>query len=486
MEEKGSILNQYPDYEINIGIEVHVQLNTKSKIFCACSNSVVTEPNINLCQICAGYPGVLPVLNQAVLENAILAGLGTNCQITKKTTFARKHYFYPDLPKNYQITQDSDPICTEGHVKIKTEDGKDKIIRLIRIHMEEDAGKNIHAPQANASFVNLNRTGTPLLEIVSYPDISGSHEAKEYLKKLRLIVLYLDICSGNMEDGAFRADTNISVRKKGSQKLGTRCELKNINSFKFISDAIEYEAARQIEILEDGGTIKQETRLWDTKQKITVAMRSKEDAADYRYLADPDLPILNISDEWIAQAQAKLPELPDQKLERLIKINGLTEYEANILIDDLLLANYFDEAAKYTSSKQLINWILRNLLGYLKEYKIELSSCLVTPKKLASLVELVENGTINNKVAQDVFNLVLKDGSEPEVIIESQGLRQIGSSDELEIIVREIIAMYPEMVQDYKNGKERVLGFMVGQAMKKTGGKGNPKMIQDIFKKNLV
>lgn len=486
MEEKGSILNQYPDYEVNIGIEVHVQLNTKSKIFCACSNSVVLEPNINLCQVCAGYPGVLPVLNKAVLESAILAGLGTNCQITRRSTFARKHYFYPDLPKNYQITQDSDPICTEGHVKIKTESGEDKTIRLIRIHMEEDAGKNIHAPQANASFVNLNRTGTPLLEIVTYPDISSAHEAKEYLKKLRLIVLYLNISSGNMEDGAFRADTNISVRKKGASKLGTRCELKNINSFKFISDAIEYEIARQIEVLEDGGTIKQETRLWDTKQKVTIAMRSKEDAADYRYLSDPDLPILNISDEWITQAQNKLPELPDQKLERLCKINNLTEYEANILVDDVLLANYFDEAAQYTKSKQLINWILRNLLGYLKEYKIELADCLVTPKKLASLVEMVENGTINNKVAQDVFNIIVQDGSDPLNIVETQGLKQIGSTDELEIIVSEIIAKHPEMVQDYKNGKERVLGFMVGQAMKQTGGKGNPKMIQDIFKKNLV
>lgn len=486
MEDQSSILKQYTDYEVNIGIEVHVQLNTKSKIFCTCPNTIAIEPNINLCQICAGYPGVLPVLNQAVVENAILAGLGTNSQITRRTSFARKHYFYPDLPKNYQITQHNDPICTEGHIKIKTEAGEDKTIRLIRIHMEEDAGKNIHAPQANASFVNLNRTGTPLLEIVSYPDISSSHEAKEYLKKLRLIVQYLNICSGNMEDGAFRADTNISVRKKGASKLGTRCELKNINSFKFISDAIEYEIARQIEILEDGGTITQQTRLWDTKQKITIAMRSKEDAADYRYLSDPDLPILEISDEWINKAKSKLPELPDQKLERLCKINGLTDYEANILLEDLEIANYFDAAAKHTNSKQLINWILRNLLGYLKEYKIELSACLVTPQKLAKLVTLIENGTINNKVAQDVFNMMIKDGTDPEIIVETHGLKQIGSSAELEIIVQNIIAKHPEMVQDYKNGKERVLGFLVGQAMKQTAGKGNPTMIQDIFKKNLI
>lgn len=486
MEEKSSILSQYPDYEVNIGIEVHVQLNTKSKIFCACSNEVVVDPNTNICQICAGHPGVLPVLNQAVLESAILAGLGTHSQITKRTTFARKHYFYPDLPKNYQVTQHHDPICTEGHVKIITEDGADKTIRLIRIHMEEDAGKNIHAPQANASFVNLNRTGTPLLEIVSYPDIANAHEAKEYLKKLRLIVQYLKICSGNMEDGAFRADTNISVRKKGASKMGTRCELKNINSFKFISDAIEYEIARQIGVLEDGGTIRQETRLWDTKQKITVSMRSKEDAADYRYLEDPDLPILNISNEWIEQAKQQLPELPDQKLARLCDVHGLSPYEANILIEDLELANYFDEAAKYTNSRQLINWVLRNIISYLNESKVKLKDCLVTPKKLASLVELVQTNTINNKVAQEVFNMLLQADLDPLTIVETQGLKQIGSSEELNEIVNQIIANHPQMVQDYKDGKDRVLGFLVGQAMKQTNGKGNPKIIQDLFKKNLV
>jgi aspartyl-tRNA(Asn)/glutamyl-tRNA(Gln) amidotransferase subunit B len=485
MQEHSSILSQYPSYEVNIGIEVHVQLNTKSKIFCACSNEVVIEPNINICQICAGYPGVLPVLNQSVLESAILAGLGTESQITMRSTFARKHYFYPDLPKNYQITQHNDPICTEGKIKIKTEDNQDKFIRLIRIHMEEDAGKNIHAPQANASFVNLNRTGTPLLEIVSYPDICNAHEAKEYLKKLRLIVQYLNICSGNMEDGAFRADTNISVRKKGASKLGTRCELKNINSFKFISDAIEYEIGRQIGILEDGDLIKQETRLWDTKQKITIPMRSKEEAADYRYLDDPDLPILEIEPKWILDAQSKMPELPDQKLTRFCSA-GLTEYEANILIEDLELANYFDQAAKHTSSKHLINWVLRNVIGFLKESKLSFQTCPITPQKLAGLVELVENGTINNKVAQDVFNIMLTDNRSAIEIVEASGLKQVGTSDELEAIVLQIIANNPEMVQDYKNGKDRIFGFFVGQAMKQTGGKGNPVIIQELFKKHLV
>lgn len=485
MAEKDLILERYPDYEINIGIEVHVQLNTKSKIFCLCPNQVAEQPNINICQICCGYPGVLPVLNKAVVESAILAGLGTESQITPRTTFARKHYFYPDLPKNYQITQHTDPICTAGRIKIKTSNGEDKYVRLTRIHMEEDAGKNIHAPQANASFVNLNRTGTPLLEIVSYPDISGSHEAKEYLKKLRLIVQYLGICSGNMEDGAFRADTNISVRKKGSTKLGTRCELKNINSFKFISDAIEYEAARQIELLEAGEEVRQETRLWDTKNHVTVTMRSKEEAADYRYFEDPDLPILDISQELIEQFRTNLPELPDQKLTRLMQM-GLSEYEANILVDDLELANYFDAARQHTQSRHLINWILRNLMGYLKEHKQLLSECKVTPLKLAELVELLEQDTINSSVAQEVFELVAQDGSSPALIVEQKGLKQIGSSAELEAIVLDIIAANPTVVADYRSGKERLFGFFVGQAMQKTAGKGNPKIIQELLKKHLA
>lgn len=485
MADKSSILDQYPDYETNIGIEVHVQLNTKSKIFCECPNKVVNEPNVNICQICAGYPGVLPVLNKTVFENAILAGLATESQITMRSTFARKHYFYPDLPKNYQVTQDKDPICSEGRIKIKTKDGEDKYIRLTRIHMEEDAGKNIHAPQANASFVNLNRTGTPLLEIVSYPDISNAHEAKEYLKKLRSIVQYLHICSGNMEEGAFRADTNISVRKKGAKELGTRCELKNINSFKFISDAIEYEIGRQIDLVESGEKVKQETRLWDTKKKMSAPMRSKEEAADYRYFEDPDLPILDVSEELISRARNRLPELPDQKMERFCKEQGLSEYEAAILVDDLELANYFDEACKFTKSKSLINWILRNLIGYLKESKTELRSCKVTPERLAKLVELIENDTINTRVAQEVFEIVAETGNEPEAIVEEKGLKQIGSSEELETIIKEIIDANPKNVEQYKGGKDRLFGFFVGQAMQKTQGKGNPKIIQELLKKHL-
>lgn len=485
MAKPASIIDRYPDYELNIGIEVHVQLTTKSKIFCSCANGPAQQPNINICQICAGHPGVLPVLNEKVVECAILAGLGTNSQITQISEFARKHYFYPDLPKNYQVTQADKPICTEGHINIRLSDGSTKKIRLIRIHMEEDAGKNIHSASSNESFVDLNRTGTPLLEIVSYPDISSTEEAKAYLKTLRGIVLYLNICSGNMEEGAFRADTNISVRKKGAEKLGTRCELKNINSFKFIGDAIEYEIERQIELLEDGKVVRQETRLWDTKNKESVPMRSKEEAADYRYMPDPDLPLVSIDQTWIDRLKSTMPELPSAKFERLIKEKGLTPYEADIIVDDLALANYFEAASKTGNSKQAVNWILRDVIGYLNENKIELAQFKVTPEKLAQIIEMVESGQINNNAAKEVFIEVATTGAEPEDVVKAKGLEQIGSSEELEKIIKEIVDTNPQVAADYRSGKERLFGFFVGQAMQKTQGKGNPKIIQELLKKYL-
>jgi len=370
-----SVLDRYPEYETTIGIEVHVQLATKSKIFCSCANRITKEPNSNICNICAGYPGALPVLNKAVINYAIAAGLATNCSISPKSTFDRKHYFYPDLPKNYQITQQYLPICLEGFVPIRLEDGSIKNIRLIRIHIEEDAGKNIHSSSSNESFVDLNRAGTPLLEMVSYPDISSSYEARTYLKALRSIVQYLQICSGNMEEGAFRADTNISVRKKGAEQLGTKVELKNINSFKFISDAVDYEIERQIELLEGGGKVKQETRLWDDKNNKTIIMRSKEEAADYRFFQDPDLPIVVIDEEQLEQVKNAMPELPHDKFDRFVAQNGLSPYEADILIEDRELANYYEKAFEQTGSKQIVNWVLRDVMGYLKEHKIELNQC---------------------------------------------------------------------------------------------------------------
>lgn len=473
-------------YEVNIGIEVHVQLKTASKIFCASPNGACGEPNHHICPICSGHPGVLPVLNKDVIRCAVLAGLATNCTINKESEFARKHYFYPDLPKNYQITQNEHPICSEGFVTIFLEDGTPKKIRLIRIHIEEDAGKNLHSPMSNESFVDLNRAGTPLLEVVSYPDISSAAEARAYLKALRNIVTYLNICTGNMEEGAFRADTNVSVRKKGATKLGTRCELKNINSFKFISDAVEYEIDRQIELLERGEKVIQETRSWDTKEHKTIPLRSKEEAADYRYFPDPDLPIIRIDPEFLHSMQSSMPELPEQKFKRLCADYGLTSYEADILINDESLARYYEAAAHVHPSKQLINWVLRDIVGYCKENKVELSDLKFTPAHLAELVDLIEKGTINNRTAQEIFAEGAQTGLNPLTIVKQKGLEQVGSSEELEVLVKEIIAANPQQVADYKSGKDKLFGFFVGQAMAKTKGKGNPAIINELLKKHLA
>ncbi len=480
-----SVLEKYPTYECVIGIEVHVQLNTKTKIFCTCSNQPCTEPNTNICQICAGYPGTLPVLNQEVVNSAVMAGLATNCTITPVSEFARKHYFYPDLPKGYQITQSDNPICTNGFVEIALEDGSKKKIRLMRIHIEEDAGKNIHANTNNESFVDLNRAGTPLLEIVTHPDISNAEQAKAYLKALRATVVYLGISTGNMQEGSFRADTNISVRKKGDPKFGTRVELKNINSFKFIADAIEYEIERQIMQLEDGQLVRQETRLLDTKERITKPMRSKEEAAYYRYFADPYLPLIEVDQAWITKAQSELPELPTQRFNRYTTAYALSAYEADILIEDPELCVYFEQARTHTSSKQLINWILRNLLGYINDQNIALSACKVTPEKLAQLVELIEKGTINSRTAQEIFEVVAQTGKSPSAIVQEQGLEQIQDTSALEAIVLEVIAANQAQVEQYKAGNQKLFGFFVGQAMKKSQGKGNPGLFNELFKKHL-
>ncbi len=485
MAKQNSILSKYPEYEVIIGMEVHVQLTTKSKIFCSCANKVVKEPNTNICNICAGHPGSLPVLNKEVVNYGILAGLAANCTIARISTFDRKHYFYPDLPKNYQITQQYEPICVGGYIPIRLEDGSIKHIHLTRIHMEEDAGKNIHSPTSNESFVDLNRAGTPLLEIVSEPEISSAYEVKAYLKALRALVQYLRICTGNMQDGAFRADTNISVRKKGATKLGTKCELKNINSFKFIGDAIEYEIERQIGMLEQGGKVLQETRLWNTKTHETEVMRTKEEAADYRFFQDPDLPLIEINNELVVRIQKLLPELPDQKFERFCEKMGLSAYEAEILVEDIELANYFDQAAQYTKSKQLVNWILRDVMGYLKEQKISFIEFKITPEKLAAMVNMVDAGKINNTGAKEVFTIVAQTGQDPEDVVKEKGLEQIGSIEQLEKIVQEIIAQNQKQAQQYRDGNERIFGFFIGQAMKKTSGKGNPKILKELFKQYL-
>lgn len=481
-----SVLDRYPEYEAVIGMEVHVQLTTKTKIFCATVNTPYAEANEHICVICAGYPGILPVFNEAVVDAAIAAGIATNCTLASRSLFDRKHYFYPDLPKGYQITQQFHPICTQGYIPIRREDGSIKQIRINRIHIEEDAGKNIHADGADLSFVNLNRAGTPLLEIVSEPDISSAEETKLYLKMLRMIVQYLGICSGNMEDGAFRADTNISVRKKGATQLGTKCELKNINSFKYIFDAVEYEIERQINVLEEGGAVRQETRLWDSVNKRTVVMRVKEGAIDYRFMPDPDLPSIDLDNAWIDRVKRTLPELPYEKFDRFVTEKLLTPYEADILVEDHLLAAYYDETASYTQSKSVINWILRDLMGYMKEHNVKPADCLMTPQRLAALVDLVDQSVINSSAAQKVFARVIETGKEPHIVVEELGLKQIGSVEELEAIVKKVIVENPDTVAQYKSGKERLFGFFVGQAMQATKGKGNPAVFTELFKKHLV
>ena len=480
-----TILDKYPHYQMDIGIEVHVQLNTKSKIFCASENGQSEAPNSAIDVICAGYPGTLPMVNKQVINDAILIGLATHCTINTVNEFARKHYFYPDLPKGYQISQDDKPICEYGYVPIRQKDGSIKNIRLRRIHMEEDAGKNIHVQGVNKSLVDLNRAGCPLLEIVSEPDIKSTNEAKTYLKTLHALVTYLNICSGSMEDGVFRADTNISIRRTDHSNLGTRCELKNINSFKFIGDAIEYEAERQIKLLEQGQKISQETRLWDTSEHKTKTMRSKEEAADYRYFPDPDLPKIFIDDAWIAAIKAQMPELPQQKFERFKKEYQLKDDDIEILIHDIALAHYFEQSAQLTKSPSLINWVLRDLLGYIKDQKTTLQTVKITPAKLAALVELIDKGTINTSAAREIFVEVANSGKEPNIVVKEKGLEQVGDIAELEKIVQEIITANPQQASAYRSGKVQLFGFFVGQAMQKTKGRGNPQIINDLLKKYL-
>lgn len=479
------VLDRYPEFEATIGIEVHVQLNTNTKIFCSCPNQFGDAANKNICPTCVGHPGSLPVLNKKVVDSAIMAGLATHCEIAKVSTFARKHYRYPDLPKNFQITQGSKPICADGYLPIDLEDGTEKRVRIMRIHMEEDAGKTIHE-HPNGSLIDLNRAGTPLLEIVTQPDIADVAQAKAYLMRLRAIVQYLGISDANMDEGSFRADVNISVKRKDTDKLGIRAEMKNINSFKFIGQAIDYEIERQIELILEGGEVKQETRLWNTKKQQSFAMRSKEEAQDYRYFTEPDLPLIVIDSSWIERIRKRIPELPHQKYHRFQEQYGLSAYEANILISKAPIAQFFEDSVRLCeNAKAVSNLILRDLLGYLKEHKMALVDCKVTPETFSELVRLLDQNVINSKVAQDVFVEMAQTGKYPSVIIDEKDLKQIGSSEELEAIVQQIIADNPKVVDDYKGGNNRVFAFFIGQAMKATKGKGNPKILKELFEKLL-
>lgn len=471
------------EFETVIGLEIHAQLNTKTKIFCGCSTTFGAPPNSHTCPICLGMPGVLPVLNKAVVESAIKLGLATNSTINKFNQFARKNYFYPDLPKGYQTSQFDLPIVGRGDIEIEV-DGKKKVIGITRIHMEEDAGKLIHDDVEPVSHVDLNRTGTPLLEIVSEPDMRSAEEAVAYLKKLHAIVRYLGICDGNMQEGSFRCDANISLRPVGQEELGTRTELKNMNSFRHVQHALEYEERRQRDMLLEGEEIVQETLLWNPDKNCSESMRGKEDAHDYRYFPCPDLVPVEISDEWIERVRESLPELPAEKKQRFEQDYKLPEYDTVLLTTDRAVANYFEDVVKGgVQPKKASNWIMTELLRELKGEDI--TSCKVTPEQLSTLLLMVDKNTISGKIAKTVFLDMMESGKDAETIVKEKNLVQVSDEGELMAIVAEIIAANPAQADDFRNGKTKIMGFFVGQLMKKTKGKANPKMANDLFVKAL-
>ena len=471
------------EFETVIGLEIHAQMKTKSKIFCGCSTEFGAPPNTHTCPVCLGMPGVLPVLNRQVVENAIKLALATDLQINKENSFARKNYFYPDLPKGYQISQFELPIAEHGHIEIEV-NGKTRTIGITRAHMEEDAGKLVHDDLEPKSYVDLNRTGTPLLEIVSEPDLRSPEEAVAYLKKLHGIVRYLDICDGNMQEGSFRCDANISLRPTGQEELGIRTELKNMNSFKNVQMALEYEERRQRDVLLDGGSVTQATLLWNPDKGKTESMRGKEEAHDYRYFPDPDLVPVVVDEEWIERVKNELPELPDQRRQRFIDEFGLPDYDATILTASRELADFFEEVcAEHGNPKKVSNFIGTELL---REYGPErMSECPVTATQMASLLVMVEKDTISGKIAKTVFAEMLTLGDDPEQIVKDKGLIQMSDEGELVALVREIIESNPEQAQQFRDGKTKVIGFFVGQLMQKTKGKANPQLANKLFGQEL-
>ena len=472
-------------YEVIIGLEVHAQLATKSKIFAISSTASGKEPNSLTDPVTLGLPGCLPVLNKRVVDFAIKLGLATDCQIQSESVFARKHYFYPDLPKGYQISQYDKPICLNGKLEIRTSRGI-KTIGITRIHLEEDAGKNIHSETSGVSLVDLNRAGVPLVEIVSEPDIRSAEEAGAYMRQLRQIVRYLDICDGNMEEGSLRCDANVSLRKFGEEEFGIKVEIKNLNSFRFVEKALAYEITRQGTMLDQGEKIIQETRLWDDLKGLTRSMRSKEYAQDYRYFPDPDLLPLHIDKQWISRIRDTLPELPSQAFYRFKQMYGLDDYYSELLTEEKITARYYDQAVSRHNNPQVIaNWITTELFGRLNKEGLDMEKCPVSPENLGSLVDLIDQGVISGKIAKNVFDEMFSSGASPESIVSSRGLRQISDTDYLEAIADEIIAANLDQVAKYKEGKTKVFGFFVGQVMQKTAGKANPKLINEILLKKL-
>ena len=474
------------EFETVIGLEVHAQLLTDTKIFCGCSTKFGGAPNSHTCPVCLGMPGVLPVLNKKVVEFAMKMSLATNCVINKSCSFARKNYFYPDLPKGYQISQFAYPLSEHGYVFLDV-GGAQKKIGLTRIHMEEDAGKLMHDEHNPVSYVDLNRTGVPLIEIVSEPDMRSPEEASDYLKRLHEILVYLEICDGNMEEGSFRCDANVSIRPMGQKEFGTRAELKNMNSFRNVQRALEYEIKRQQYLVESGGKVVQETRLWDDASGTSISMRSKEEAHDYRYFPDPDLVPIMVDDAWVEKMRRELPELPTAKRERFIKDYSIPEYDAGVLTADKALAQYYEDVVKLCEKpKQASNWVMGDVLRFLNEDKLDIRKCPITAGALADMIKLIETGTISGKMAKEILPEMYKAGKPPQKIIEEKGLVQITDEGELAKTISAIITANPDQLADYRSGKEKLFGFFVGQIMKATQGKANPQMVNDLLKKMLA
>ena len=485
-KEKGKYLieGEKGKWEVVIGLEVHAQVSSNSKLFSGSSTKFGAEPNTQVSLVDSAFPGMLPVINEFCVQQAIKTGLGLNAKINSYSVFDRKNYFYADLPQGYQISQYKNPIVGEGKITLDLPNGT-KTIGIERLHLEQDAGKSIHDLDPSNTYVDLNRSGVALMEIVSKPDLSSPDEVNAYIKKLRSIMRYLGTCDGNMQEGSLRADVNVSVRKEGNKELGTRCEIKNVNSIKFMQMAIIYEAQRQVELLEAGKSIEQETRLFDTKKNETRSMRSKEDAHDYRYFPDPDLLPLNLNKELIENIKKNLPELPDQKKERFINNYSLTAYEANVLVSEKEISDYFEEVVKTSDIKLAKNWIMGDLFASLNEKNISISQSPVTAKKMSQLIDSISSGVISGRTAKEVFEIMKESGEEPSKIIESKGLQQKSDPKELEKIIEKILTDNKDKVEQYKSGKDKLFGFFVGQVMKISGGKANPQLANQILKDKL-
>ena len=482
--EKYLINGEKGKWEVVIGLEVHAQVTSNSKLFSGSSTKFGAEPNTQVSLVDSAFPGMLPVINEYCIQQAVKTGLGLNAKINTYSVFDRKNYFYADLPQGYQISQYKNPIVGEGKITLDLPDGT-KTIGIERLHLEQDAGKSIHDLDPSNTYVDLNRSGVALMEIVSKPDLRSPDEVNAYVKKLRSIMRYLGTCDGNMQEGSLRADVNVSVRKEGDKELGTRCEIKNVNSIKFMQMAIAYEAQRQVELLESGKSIDQETRLFDTKKNETRSMRSKEDAHDYRYFPDPDLLPLNLDKELIENIKKNLPELPDQKKERFIKDYSLNAYEANVLVSEKEISDYFEEVVKNSDIKLAKNWIMGDLFASLNDKNISISQSPVTAKKMSQLIDSIHSGVISGRTAKEVFEVMKETGEEPNKIIESKGLQQKSDPKELEVIIDKVLADNQDKVDQYKSGKDKLFGFFVGQVMKVSGGKANPQLVNEILKKKL-